>query len=456
MNIIYFDLDGVIFDFEGHFKTVTGIDISKTNSDKVITDYGLVEKNFFVTMPVIKEGVDLLKKFKKAGYKIKILSSVGRIDSKEVEKQKRKALKKNNIPFDDAIFVTRSKYKAQYADSGILIDDRMKAIKPFRDAGGIAFQFKPGSGNKIYRDIVTMKSKIQTLKEYMLNEVLITFGKRPYPKSGHVVILAGGAASGKGFVLSKLLGIEGKVFDVDALKKAAQSAPDIIKKVKREMGYDIDKMDLKNPENVKKLHMIVADHLNLPNKKDEAFYTSVLTSNPDNKPNIIYDVTLKDMSKFHKIVTQVKALGYEPKNIHIVWVVNDVEVAKEQNLKRDRVVPEDILEFTHFGAAMTMKTILEMANSLRKSMDGEIVFAFNKMGVDSEIVSGDEKENKVIKGRKKSKPMYIKKAEYIYVKRTGKNPLKPKDLGIEILRKIAEYTPKKEQWHDLLVNMEDK
>ena len=33
-----------------------------------------------------------------------------------------------------------------------------------------------------------------------LQEALITFGGKPYPKFGNIVILAGGAGSGKGFI----------------------------------------------------------------------------------------------------------------------------------------------------------------------------------------------------------------------------------------------------------------
>ena len=49
-------------------------------------------------------------------------------------------------------------------------------------------------------------------------EKLITFGGKAYPKYGHIVLMAGGAGSGKGFILSNLVGLEGKVFDVDELK----------------------------------------------------------------------------------------------------------------------------------------------------------------------------------------------------------------------------------------------
>ena len=42
---------------------------------------------------------------------------------------------------------------------------------------------------------------ITFLEHKSLQEKLITFGKKAYPKFGNVVILAGGAGSGKGFQL---------------------------------------------------------------------------------------------------------------------------------------------------------------------------------------------------------------------------------------------------------------
>ena len=115
-------------------------------------------------------------------------------------------------------------------------------------------------------------------------------------------------------------------------------------------------------------------------RRMKTLYTSILTAPPDRKPNIIFDVTLKDLQKLEKITRQVSAIGYPKENVHIVWVVNDIEVAKAQNKdpKRGRVVPADILVNTHRGASATMNDILNMGKGLRKYMDGDIAFAFNK------------------------------------------------------------------------------
>jgi len=269
-----------------------------------------------------------------------------------------------------------------------------------------------------------------------LNEVLITLGNKAYPQFGNIVILAGGAGSGKGFVKDKLLGIEGKSLDVDALKALAMASKDIRRNVITAFGVDINKLDLTIPENVSKLHVLM-DDIKLPSRREKALYTSILTAPADRKPNIIFDVTLKDMKKFIKIAEKASELGYAKENIHIVWVVNDVKVAMEQNkdVSRGRVVPEDILIDTHKGASMTMFSIINESQKLRKYMDGAVVLAFNKKKVDSELAFAKDFDFDKFKGG-----MYVVKALYIVVKEKGK-AVDTSKLTKEIKSKLQAYTP---------------
>ena len=270
----------------------------------------------------------------------------------------------------------------------------------------------------------------------VLLEKLITFGGQAYPKFGNIVIMAGGAGSGKGFIKDKLVGIEGRVFDVDELKTLASKTPIIQKRVKAEFGVELDKLaaNLKDPENVAKLHEIIGDALDLPDRRMQAFYKSILVGSDERKPNIIFDVTLKDLRKLQNITRQVGSIGYQKENIHIVWVVNDIEVAKAQNLKRARTVPTEILVNTHRGASNTMQDILNLGKGLSKYMNGDIVFAFNKVGVDSDVVKSG------------SGGMYVKDANYFYAKRKGKAPIPVKDLDTDLKRKIKSYVPKDVNW----------
>lgn len=270
----------------------------------------------------------------------------------------------------------------------------------------------------------------------ILMEKLITFGGQAYPNYGHIVLMAGGAGSGKGFVLSNLVGVEGKVFDVDELKTMASKTPAIKRRVAQELGVDIEDLasNLKKPENVEKLHDIMGNYLEIDKRKERAFYRGVLTAPADRKPNIIFDMTLKSLDKLDKIAKDAAKLGYDKKNIHIVWVVNDIEVAKQQNAARARTVPSEILVNTHRGAANTMGDIINMGTRLKKYIDGDIVFAFNKVGVDATLVKSGKGGS------------YVKDANYFYVKRAGKAPTSVEKLDKEIRAKIKAYVPKNVDW----------
>lgn len=283
---------------------------------------------------------------------------------------------------------------------------------------------------------------MKSFKEYLredqeeLLEKLITFGGKAYPKFGNVVIMAGGAGSGKGFVKDNLVGVEGIVFDVDELKKMAIKSIALAKKVKDNLGIDLKSLDLAKEKHVGLLHDIIANDIQLTSKKSKAVFKSVMSANPDRKPNLIFDVTLKNMNKVASISNDIQSLGYDKKNIHIVWVVNDIEVAKNQNKnpERGRVVPIEILVDTHRGVSQTMNSLLQDESVLAKYMDGDLVFAFNKIKVDSALAAS---------GRG---GQYIKDANYVYVKRQGKRPTPVNKLEVEIRKKIAAYVPKNVSW----------
>lgn len=286
-------------------------------------------------------------------------------------------------------------------------------------------------------------------QDVFLMEKLITFGNQAYPKFGQIVILAGGAGSGKGFQLSNLLGIQGKVFDVDKLKELAIKSKVFAAKVKKETGQDLKTFDLKVPRNVSKLHDILGDTYSIDDKTLKRVFTGVMAADSSRKPNLIFDVTLKNLAKLESITRNVQELGYDKKNIHIVWVVNELEIAMDQNKTRDRVVPEEILISTHEGVALTMKKILDMGATLGKYMDGDIWITFNKLDVDTKtekskvgVATWKDKKYKTAK----SKGKVIAQAEYFKIKKKGEAQTKSRQLGNEIYDKIKSYVPKIDAW----------
>ena len=282
-----------------------------------------------------------------------------------------------------------------------------------------------------FLDIV--ESMSDTDDKIDLNEALIVLGKQRYPDFNNVVIMAGGAGSGKGFVVNNLLGIEGYKFDTDDIKTMSLKSPRLKQRIHHEFGIDLEDMDLKNPDNVSKIHEII-DTLNIDNGRLNSLYKSIALSDSERKPNLIFDVTLKDLQKLHRISSAVKSLGYDTQNIHIVWVVNDIEVAKDQNLKRARTVPTEILVNTHRGVSMTMHSIITMGQDLEKYMDGDIVISFNKINVDTTL-------EKSIHGGK-----HVTSSDYFYIKRQGHGVRSLSDVESSVITKLRKYTPPGETW----------
>lgn len=283
---------------------------------------------------------------------------------------------------------------------------------------------------------------IQDLILNSLTEKALNVGNRSiaYPKSGQILILAGGAGSGKGFASKKVLAFEGKRFDVDELKEKMikGNSKIICQKFKEQKGRDITSLDLSNPADTSILHDFVEkngyDHkviqqfINAQNrdlKKDTSF--SGL------KQNIIFDVTLKKISKLETIYKYATEAGYEKKNIHIVWILNDMEVAMQNNQERPRVVAKDILIDTHEGASLTMHDLMKKNSDLRKYMDGDVWVLFNNRN--------NNDLGWKIKDEKHGNVGYVTKYTALQLKRQGQEPFSESEVEADLLQKIRDYVP---------------
>jgi hypothetical protein len=303
----------------------------------------------------------------------------------------------------------------------------------------------------------TFKSYLTTIQEAAtpenITESLITFGGQAYPRFGHIVILAGGMASGKGFIKDNLLGIEGVSMDTDELKVLAAKSDLVRKRVQDEFGKDLSAMakDLKNPETATELHAIIKS-MNLDKRYKNKTISNIILADPSRKPNIIFDASLKSMNQMTDIAHAAQKMGYDPKNVHLVWVVNDVNVAVAQNLKRSRSAPTELLISNHKHVSMTVQDIVDMGDPLSKYMDGQIVFAFNKIGVDSAIKARMELDHsdapKIKNGKWAGLNMYLTRADYVVIKDSGKTVKATGRLDADIRQKIQNYVPNLSNWTD--------
>jgi len=243
----------------------------------------------------------------------------------------------------------------------------------------------------IYKD-----STNESVNEEQIDEKLITFSNRaPY---GQIVFMAGGAGSGKGFAISNFIDSAGfKVRDVDEMKTAVGKL-DQLGKFSVDAWYKkyADKLsekdrahveefvvgkgmsiadvadDLKNPNNVMSLHLIV-DAMGLKDK----WLISMLSgkNNKETLPNLLFDITAKKVSSITSVIKPLLDAGYDANNIHLIWVLTDYHLAVSNNKGRDRVVPDDILLGTHEGAAKTIWSIL--TKGLPKGLNGRIDVILN-------------------------------------------------------------------------------
>lgn len=268
----------------------------------------------------------------------------------------------------------------------------------------------------------------------ILTEAQIQFNKNRNVGFGNVVILAGGAGSGKGFTLSQLIGLEGKVLDVDAVKQLAIKVPKINRALVDAFGPEANSPDfLRTPKNVSNLHVFLKDQ-GIIDKREAVLWQSIAQAAPDRKPNLIFDVTLKDLTKVVNISNTLQELGYKPEKIHLVWVLNDLKIALDQNAKRSRVVPEDILRATHMGASSTVFHLIQKSKDFQKFINGDWYISFNRAKIDVELAKSE------------SGGAYILNADYAQLKTAGK-PINTKQIGTDLLNKIKMIVPNPEIWN---------
>ncbi len=87
-------------------------------------------------------------------------------------------------------------------------------------------------------------------------------------------------------------------------------------------------------------------------------------------PNILIDITLEKLSDLTDYLPMLKELGYDSKNIHIIWILRKYISAYELNLSEEKVIPDDIFLASHIGAAKNMDSILQ--GNIPEGIDGEI------------------------------------------------------------------------------------
>jgi hypothetical protein len=278
---------------------------------------------------------------------------------------------------------------------------------------------------------ITMKDEdfintsMKTFSQY-LEEKLILYGQGK--KYGQIVFLAGGAGSGKGFAISNFMEKEKfKIRDVDEWKKS------FIKMANLQGKHpEIKGLNLKNPKDVYKIHMFVKK-LGI---KDKSLDIMLADANTDRLPNIMFDITMKDVSDIGDIIPKLEKVGYDSKNIHLTWVLTDYSVAIVNNRNRTRVVPEDIMLLSHEGAATSMYSVIK--GKLPRGLNGGVRVVLNNR--ENTIPYVDPKTKKIVKT--KTGNIIVTDFTYLTFNKEGKTIAPEADVKKEVMGWIAANVPK--------------
>jgi len=287
----------------------------------------------------------------------------------------------------------------------------------------------------------------------LLEKLIVYNGGKKY---GQIVFLAGGAGSGKGFAINNFMeGEKFKVRDVDELKLAFQKLDDIgkftlddllkkygdkinpndmqiIQKNVIDKGYSLKDLNLKTPEHVYALHVLVR----ATGAKNKTLDLILDNAKQGVLPNILFDTTFADMDDMNTYIPMLTKVGYDTKNIHVTWILTNYEIAIQNNAKRSRVVPQDILLKTHKGAA---KTVLQLVKTgFPREIDGGVYVVLNNPQNTMFIVNPKTGEHyRDVKGRK-----VVGNFMYLTMKKPGKQMTNDAEIKKQLYSWIQDNVPK--------------
>ena len=279
-----------------------------------------------------------------------------------------------------------------------------------------------------------MLTFLQFLAEQYLEEKLIMYnqGKR----YGQIVFLAGGAGSGKGFAIKHFMEKEKfKVRDVDAWKTAFIKLADTTDKYPEIKG-----LSLKNPRDVMKIHKFVKDK----GIKEKSLDLLLRDVNVKNAPNVIFDITMKDANDIGDVLPKLLEVGYDPKNIHLTWVLTNYAIAIKNNQNRERVVADDIMLLSHEGAATSMYEVIK--GKLPRGLNGSVRVILNNLENTIAWVDPDTKKPM----RTKQGNIKVRDFTYLTLKKEGKSIGPEMDVKRQILGWITANVPETKLTKDMM------
>lgn len=184
-----------------------------------------------------------------------------------------------------------------------------------------------------------IEQELMDIKESIL-EQMITEGVDD-PGILKCVFMAGGPGSGKSFTAMEIFGIDKKLkssFSTFGLKSVnSDSAFEAGLKKNGINPKDLARIEKEEPElwdKITKTPGGIRDKAKKLTAKQKSFYEA-------GRLGMIIDGTGHEYGKIAKNKKHAESLGYDT---YMVFVNTSLEVAKERNQQRDRVLPDDLLE----------------------------------------------------------------------------------------------------------------
>lgn len=108
-------------------------------------------------------------------------------------------------------------------------------------------------------------------------------------------------------------------------------------------------------------------------------HSAAKVTSTENLPNILFDISFKDTWYMETIIPKFIETGYSPNNIHMVWILTDLELAELRNSKRERVMSTETLHAMHAGVLKSMLSfITNEDNLIPKFLNGDIYIVNNE------------------------------------------------------------------------------
>lgn len=131
-------------------------------------------------------------------------------------------------------------------------------------------------------------------------------------------------------------------------------------------------------EGIKGLVKIVLDNEESYPKDLLIRHNAASKTGKENLPNLLFDISFKDTWYMETIIPKFIETGYDPKNIHMVWILTDLELSELRNNKRDRVMATSYLHEMHAGVLKSMLAFLiNDDNLIPKYLNGDIYIINN-------------------------------------------------------------------------------